>query len=308
MTIALSPKSPSFPAVRGRFEEQVGLAKYSWLRVGGAADYLFRPQDEQDLITFLQHKPAAMPITTIGAASNLLIRDGGVRGVVIRLGSGFNHMRYEPDEGRVYAGAGAMDIQLARFAANQGLSGFEFLSGIPGTLGGAVAMNAGAYGREVADCLEAIEGVLPDGTPCRLNADQLNFSYRHAELPQGLIVTNLIFSATEHDTQEVILKRMQDIAEQREQTQPTRLRTGGSTFKNPPNAKAWQLIDQAGLRGAEAGDACISELHCNFLINRGNAKADQLERLGEQAVKAVKAQTGITLEWELIRIGSKSIS
>lgn len=285
----------------GRMEADIPLAKYSWLRVGGNADFLFRPANALELAEFLHSKPAAMPVTLLGAASNILIRDGGIAGTVIKLGAGFNDMIITDD--KIKVGAGTLAIQLARFAQQHCVGGLEFLSGIPGAMGGIAAMNAGAYGSEFRDIAHDIEGVLPDGSKARYLCSDLPMGYRNGGLPSGFIVTSMTLIGDLSACSDMIKHKMDEIARQRKATQPTKARTGGSTFKNPAGHKAWRLIDAAGLRGYRRNDAQISPLHCNFLINLGNASARDLEMLGEYAIDQVRQCTGIILEWELIRIG-----
>ncbi len=289
------------PEVRGRLSADAPLNGVTWFRVGGAAEVMFRPVDSGDLQAFLAAKPADVPVTVIGVASNLLIRDGGIPGVVIRLGRGFTNIT-PGDENRITAGAAALDLNVAKAAQQLGLSGLEFLCGVPGTIGGAVRMNAGAYGRETKDILRDATFLDAEGKKHTLTVDELAFSYRHATFPNDWICTAATFRGQKGDRDE-IAKRMAEIQDQRATSQPIRSRTGGSTFKNPPGEKAWQLIDRAGCRGLVVGDAMVSQQHCNFLINRGEATASDLERLGEEVRTRVQRETGITLEWEIKRIG-----
>lgn len=288
------------PPVRGRVREGAPLAAITWFRVGGPAEVMVRPADVDDLATLLAGCPAEVPVTVIGVGSNLLVRDGGVPGVVIRLGAAFAGIAVHGEE--IEAGAGALDANVARAAAAAGLGGLEFLSGIPGTLGGAVRMNAGAYGRELADCLVSVDIVDRAGRRRRLAKDELGLGYRRSALPPGAIVTAVRLAGV-RDEPVAIAARMAEIRRAREATQPVRSRTGGSTFANPPGLKAWQLIDRAGCRGLTLGGAKVSEQHCNFLINTGGASARDLEALGEEVRRRVFAATGITLEWEIERIG-----
>ena len=291
------------PAVRGRLVPNAPLGAQSWFRVGGPADVLFRPADIDDLCHFLAGCPADIPVMAIGVGSNLLIRDGGVDGVVIRLGKEFAGI--EQDGTTLYAGAGVVDLTLALTARDAGLGGLEFLSGIPGTVGGAVRMNAGAYGSETKDWLIHADIVTRDGQKQRLTADQLGLSYRHADLPPDAIVVGAAFR-TVPDDKAVIAARIEKIQQAREETQPVRARTGGSTFANPDgDKKAWELIDGAGCRGLTIGDAQISEKHCNFMINNGGASAADLENLGETVRERVQQAFGITLRWEIKRLGRK---
>ncbi len=290
------------PIVRGQYRFDAPLGKTNWFGVGGNADVLFKPEDVQDLANFIKHKPATLPLTVLGVGSNLIIRDGGIEGVVIRLGRGFTSIELVKDE--VLAGASVLDVHLANVAAQQGRSGLEFFSGIPGTIGGALAMNAGAYGRETADVLLRAEAVTPEGDVVTLMVDDMRYSYRHYNGPEGLIFTRAWFKTTE-DEPKNIHARIAEIQASREATQPIRERTGGSTFQNPPAQKAWALIDAAGCRGLKVGEAQMSELHCNFMINTGGATAADLEALGEEVRARVLAHSGVQLEWEIKRIGRK---
>lgn len=291
--------SPTLPPLRGRVQQGAMLAPTTWFRVGGPADWLVRPADLDDLLLLLRDKPAALPLVTIGAASNLLVRDGGVRGIVLKLARGFADVVTEADG--IVAGAAALDATVAEHAAAAGLGGLAFLSGIPGSIGGAVAMNAGAYGAEVKDVLDWAEIATPTGL-VRLRAEELGFSYRHARLPEGGVVVRARFHAAPGDAA-AIAEQMRAIRTAREETQPVRARTGGSTFKNPDGHKAWALIDAAGGRGLRRGDAQVSQKHCNFLLNLGGASAADLEGLGEELREKVHAMSGMALEWEIKRIG-----
>ncbi len=295
------------PQVRGQYRFDAPLSKTNWFGVGGPADVLFKPEDATDLAHFMKHKPADVSITVIGVGSNLIVRDGGIRGVVIRLGRFFNEAKIDDDaavDGSVIvAGAAMLDLNLARIAASLGCAGLEFMSGIPGTIGGALAMNAGAYGREVKDVLVKAEAVTPGGEVIELRVADMHYSYRHYGGPEGLIFTRAWFTTTPDDPA-AIDARIGEIQAKREATQPIRERTGGSTFANPEGYKAWQLIDAAGCRGLTIGGAQMSELHCNFMINTGNATAADLEALGEEVRRRVKAQSGIELQWEIKRIGA----
>jgi UDP-N-acetylmuramate dehydrogenase len=287
------------PPLTGRVQEDAPLGPMTWFRVGGAAEVLVRPASASDLVTLLAEMPLDMPLTVIGAASNLIIRDGGIHGVVVRLARGFNTITVQPDG--VVAGAGALDATVAEHAAAAGLAGLEFLSGIPGSVGGAVAMNAGAYGGDVAGCLDWAEVATQSGVT-RHAAPALDFAYRHAAIPPGAIVVRARFRARPGDPV-AIAARMAEIRASREATQPVRARTGGSTFRNPPDMKAWELIDAAGCRGLMRGGAQVSEKHCNFLLNTGDATAADLEGLGEEVRRRVHAMSGVTLEWEIKRLG-----
>lgn len=293
------------PAVRGKYIESADLSALTWFRVGGPADVLFMPADEDDLGAFLKATPADIPVFTIGVGSNLLVRDGGVRGVVIRLGSPFR--KVTTDGLRVTAGAAAIDAQVAKAAAQAGVAGLEFFRGVPGTIGGALRMNAGAYDGETKDVL--VEAVAYDrrGEHHVLSNAEMGFSYRHSDAPEDLIFTQAVFEGRADDP-DAIMARMDEISEKREATQPIRERTGGSTFANPDpqianGRKSWQLIDEIGGRGRVLGDAQVSERHCNFMINRGKATAADLEKLIESLRKDVLTKTGVELRWEIKRIG-----
>jgi UDP-N-acetylmuramate dehydrogenase len=290
----------TLPTSRGRLQENVDLAPMTWFRVGGPAEYLLRPADVDDLCEFLKSLPLEMPVTVIGAASNLIIRDGGLHGVVVRLARGFGDVEVEADG--VVAGAAALDVTVAEHAAAAGLMGLEFLSGIPGTIGGAVAMNAGAYGGEIAQVLDWAEIVTRTGDIFRADVADLELSYRHASLPRDAIVVRARLQASKGDPA-LISARMAEIKSKREASQPVRARTGGSTFANPPGQKAWELIDAAGCRGLRKGAAQVSELHCNFLLNNGGATAADLEGLGEEVRRRVEKNSGVALRWEIKRIG-----
>jgi UDP-N-acetylmuramate dehydrogenase len=290
----------TLPPSRGRVQAGVVLAPTTWFRVGGPAEALVRPASTTDLCQFLTALPHEISVVTIGAASNLIVRDGGVNGVVIRLARGFGDVAIDADG--VTAGAAALDVTVAEHAASAGLAGLEFLSGIPGTIGGAVAMNAGAYGGDIAGCLEWADVVTRSGELRRVAASALSFGYRHAKLPPGAVVVRARLRA-HPGSPATIAARMAEIRASREATQPVRARTGGSTFRNPPDMKAWELIDAAGCRGLVRGGAMVSEKHCNFLLNTGAATAADIEGLGEEVRRRVRAASGITLEWEIRRIG-----
>lgn len=288
------------PAVRGRLSAGAPLAGVTWFRVGGPAEVSFRPADLADLKAFLAGKPEDIPVTVIGVASNLLIRDGGIPGVTIRLGRGFTSI--EARDERVTVGAAALDLNVAKVAANAGIAGLEFFCGVPGTIGGAIRMNAGAYGREIKDVLIEAAFVDATGRDMRLPVEALGYGYRHSSFPKDWICVSATLAGSVGEPQE-IAQRMAEIQDQRGTSQPVRSRTGGSTFKNPPGEKAWRLIERAGCRGLIVGDAMVSEQHCNFLINRGGATAGDLERLGEEVRARVERATGVRLEWEIKRIG-----
>jgi UDP-N-acetylmuramate dehydrogenase len=278
----------------------VPLAPRTWLRVGGPAQAMFQPADARDLRAFLAARPAAVEVTPIGVASNLLVRDGGIAGVVVRLSGPLAEVEVEGDRLRV--GAGASDRMIAIAAQKAGLSGLEFYIGIPGTLGGAIRMNAGAFGGETAEVVERVSALDPTGAQHELPAAELDFAYRRSTLPEGWIVIGAVLRGTPGDGQ-AIRARMMAIKTEREAAQPLRVATGGSTFKNPPGSKAWQLIDAAGCRGLRHGKAMVSDKHCNFLINTGGASAAELEELGEMVRDRVLAHSGSALEWEIHRIG-----
>lgn len=288
------------PPVRGRLTANAPLAPITWFRVGGAAEIMFRPADEADLAEFLAGKPKDVPVTVLGVGSNLLVRDGGIPGIVIRLGRGFVTVATEGDV--VRAGAAALDLNVALACREAGIAGLEFLSGIPGTLGGGLRMNAGAYGRELKDVLRG--AVALDGTGRRhaVNAAALGLAYRRCAAPADWIFVAAELVGSVGDPPE-IGRRMAEIQAAREASQPIRARTGGSTFANPPGHKAWELIDRAGCRGLTRGGAQVSEKHTNFLINTGNATAADLEGLGEEVRRRVFETSGITLDWEIKRVG-----
>ena len=291
------------PPVRGRLQFDQPLGGLIWFRVGGPADVVFRPADEQDLADFLKALPKDIPVTIIGVGSNLLVRDGGIRGVVVRLIGEFNHMTFT--DTTLEASASNLDSTLAQAALEQGRAGLEFLSGIPGTLGGALRMNAGAYGRETKDVVLGATALDRNGDVHTLTPADMCFSYRHCGLPDDMIFLSATLAAPSGD-REAVAQQMEKIRQDREASQPVRSRTGGSTFANPPGARAWELIDQAGCRGLIRGGAMISEKHCNFMINTGTATAADLEDLGEEVRDRVLKQSGITLEWEIRRIGDRS--
>ena len=294
------PLETVIPPLKGRVSHDAPLGAQTWFRVGGKADTLIRPADPDDLVSLLKHLPTTAPLTVIGAASNMIVRDGGIDGVTIRLARGVGDIAVEADG--IVAGAAALDVTVAETAAAHALGGLEFLVGIPGTIGGAVAMNAGAYGSEIKDVLDWADLATPAGL-IRLTAADLRFAYRRAELPARSVVTRARLRATPGDAAS-ITARLAGIRAAREATQPVRARTGGSTFKNPPGPrKAWELIDAAGCRGLTRGGAQVSEKHCNFLLNLGGATAADIEALGEEVRARVKAASGIDLEWEIRRIG-----
>ena len=298
------------PPVRGRLTENAPLAGITWFRVGGAAEVMFRPADRDDLLAFIQGKPADVPVTVIGVGSNLLVRDGGVPGVVVRLGRGFADVTIEGTT--VRTGAAMLDFNVALSARDAGVAGLEFLSGIPGTIGGALRMNGGAYGKEMKDVTVSAEALDPGGRVHRLSLAELGFTYRHCGVAEDWIFLSAELAGT-RDAPAAIAARMQEIQTKREDTQPIRTRTGGSTFANPrgpeaQNRRAWELIDGAGCRGLKRGGAVVSEKHCNFLINTGSATAADLEGLGEDVRRRVFEQFGVTLEWEIRRIGVSAMT
>lgn len=290
------------PILNGTIEQGGSLADFIWFRTGGPAQWLVKPADEVDLTRFLAELDESVPVTPIGVGSNLIVRDGGVDGVVVRLPKSFAVVTIEPGN-RVRAGGGAMGITVASAARDAGVAGLEFLRGIPGTIGGAVRMNAGAYGREVKDVLVEARLVLRDGTVETWPLEKLGYTYRHSDVPAGAVVVEALFQGVPGD-KKAIGAEMDRIAAEREASQPLRSRTGGSTFKNPPGHKAWALIDSAGCRGLRLGDAQVSEKHCNFLLNLGNATSAEIEDLGEEVRRRVMEKTNILLEWEIQRIGS----
>jgi UDP-N-acetylmuramate dehydrogenase len=289
------------PDLRGRMQAEAPLKDFTWFRAGGPAELLYSPADETDLAYFLKHAPADIPVTVIGLGSNLLVRDGGIEGVVIRLGRGFGEIKIE-DGYRLRAGTAVPDVKVARAAADAGISGLSFYRGIPGCVGGALRMNGGAHGRETKEVLVEARAVDREGEVHVLPVAELHYAYRHCGAPDDFIFTEALFQG-EPGEPTAILAEMDGIAAYREEVQPIKSRTGGSTFKNPPGHKAWQLIDAAGCRGLAVGDAKVSEMHCNFLINEGNATGADLETLGETVRARVKATSGVELEWEIKRLG-----
>jgi UDP-N-acetylmuramate dehydrogenase len=289
------------PALRGRLLANEPLAPLTWFRVGGPAQALFMPEDEADLAALRAQLPVEIPVTVIGLGSNLIVRDGGVPGVVVRLGRGFSDIKVEEGH-RVRTGTAVPDVRVARAAQEAGIAGLAFLRGIPGAIGGALRMNGGAYGGETKDVLIEARGVDRRGGVRVFTNGDMHYTYRHCGAPDDVIFTEALFAGRPGDPA-VIAAEMDKITESREATQPIKSRTGGSTFKNPPGRKAWQLIDAAGCRGLKVGDAQVSEMHCNFLINLGNATAADIETLGETVRQRVKETSGVDLDWEIKRIG-----
>jgi UDP-N-acetylmuramate dehydrogenase len=290
------------PKLRGRLLPNQSLAELTWFRVGGPAQVLFMPEDESDLAYFLSALPAEIAVTVIGLGSNLIVRDAGVPGVVVRLGRGFAEVKAE--EGfRIRSGAAVPDVKVSRAAQEAAIAGLAFFRGIPGAIGGALRMNGGAYGRETSEALVEARGVDRQGRIRVFSNGDMHYSYRHCGVGEDVIFTQALFHGPPGDPA-AIAAEMGRITESREATQPIKSRTGGSTFKNPPGYKAWQLIDAAGCRGLKIGDAQVSEMHCNFLINLGAATAAEIETLGETVRRRVQEHSGIVLEWEIKRIGA----
>lgn len=307
--MAAHKHSPSLikrlPVVRGRYSADAALSRITWFKVGGPAEVMFRPADIDDLSAFLAAKPSDVAVTVIGVASNLLVRDGGVRGVVVRLGRGFSDIKIKGTE--IHAGAAALDVNVAAAARDAGIGGLEFLSGIPGTIGGALRMNAGAFGSEIKDCIVSAKALDGGGAAHDLAPEDMNFTYRHCGVAEDWTFISAVLRGQPED-KDVIARRIDKIAAERRADQPMRTPTGGSTFANPPGMKAWELIDRAGCRGLSRGGAVVSEKHCNFLINAGNATAADLEGLGEEIRRRVFAVAGIKLQWEIRRIGVPDLS
>jgi UDP-N-acetylmuramate dehydrogenase len=291
----------ALPQVRGRLTLNAPLAPLVWFKSGGHAEYLFEPKDEDDLVRFIGEIDPGRPLMPLGLGSNLIVRDGGVPGLVVRLGKSFARIE-RLDDVTLRCGGGASGILVSSTARDAGIAGLEFLRGIPGTVGGFVRMNGGAYGREVKDILVSARLALRSGEVVEWPLEKLGYTYRHSAVPEGAIVIDAIFRGTNGDP-EAIGAEMDAIARAREETQPLRSRTGGSTFKNPPGHKAWALIDAAGCRGLTMGDAQVSEKHCNFLLNLGSATSAEIEALGEEVRRRVEAKTHIKLEWEIQRVG-----
>jgi UDP-N-acetylmuramate dehydrogenase len=304
MAFADTPLIDRLPKVRGRLSAGSALSAVTWFRVGGPADILFRPADVDDLAQFLKSKPDDVPVTVIGVGSNLLVRDGGIEGVVVRLGRSFTEIR--ANGATIEAGAGALDLNVALSARDAGVGGLEFLSGIPGTIGGALRMNAGAYGSDVSEVFRHADALDAKGTLHRLGMTEMGFTYRHCAVPEDWIFVAGAFDGRADDPK-AIHARIQEIQSKREESQPIRARTGGSTFTNPTGHKAWQLIDDAGCRGLRKGGAMVSDKHCNFLINTGDATAADIEALGEEVRRRVRDRSGVELTWEIKRIGRPAL-
>lgn len=293
----------TMPVTRGKLTEGAALAPLVWFKSGGPAQWLFEPKDSDDLQQFLRDLDPAIAVWPLGLGSNLIIRDGGMPGVVVRLGKAFAAIK--ADGMTLNCGAGAPGISAASKARDHGIAGLEFLRGIPGTIGGAVRMNAGAYGREVCDILVSADVVLRNGDLVTIPLADMGFSYRHSGLPDGSIVVSAAFVGEAGDP-EIIGAEMKRIADEREASQPLRSKTGGSTFKNPDGKKAWQLVDEAGCRGLQIGQAQVSEKHCNFLINLGGATSADIEALGDEVRRRVKTHSGVELHWEIQRVGDEA--
>lgn len=300
MVLSTEKLEKLLPKVRGRYLFDVPLGPTTWFRVGGPAQVTFKPADLQDLCFFLKNRPKTLPLTVIGVGSNLLVRDGGVKGVVIRLGQGFTSLHM--NETTLDVGAALLDRNVATLACEEGIAGLEFLCGIPGTIGGALRMNAGAYGSDISQILTYALAVDSKGIMHHLTPQELGLSYRHCQIPKDWIFVGARLKGRKGNPEE-IQEKMASFLKERERTQPVKSRTGGSTFANPEGAKAWELIDKAGCRGFKKGEAMMSELHCNFMINTGTAKAADLEALGEKVRQEVLNTSGVDLRWEIERIG-----
>lgn len=301
MSETLTLPAEKLPDVRGKLTQHAPLAKLLWFKAGGAADWLFEPADVDDLCAFVRDLDPSVPLLPLGLGSNLIVRDGGVPGVTIRLGKSFAKIETAGDH-TLQCGAGAHGVLIASTARDNGIAGLEFLRGIPGTLGGFVRMNGGAYGRETADVLVDFDVVLRDGSLKTLPVAELGYTYRHSELPEGAVVVAARLKGEAGDPEQIGAE-MERIAQAREESQPVRTKTGGSTFKNPPGEKAWQLVDAAGCRGLKMGGAQVSEKHTNFLLNVDNATSADIEGLGELVKRRVYEHSGVLLEWEIQRVG-----
>lgn len=291
------------PDIRGQYRENFEIASTTWFRVGGPCEVLFKPADIEDLQSFLRQKPKDIACISVGVASNLLVRGGGIPGVTTRLGKGFNHIALH--NGFLDVGAAVLDRSVATLCVDEGIQGLEFFCGIPGTIGGALRMNAGCYGTEVKDVLVAAYALDPKGQLQTLTPEDMGFTYRHCAIPQDWVFIGARFKAPSGDAK-IVGEKIAQMLAQREETQPIKSRTGGSTFANPEGQKAWELIDQAGCRGLTIGGAQMSEKHCNFMINTGDATAQNLEDLGEEVRRRVLENSGIELRWEIQRVGLKS--
>ncbi len=294
---------PDLPKVRGRYAENSLLGEVGWFACGGRAEVLYKPADQEDLAVFFKSCPGEILVTVVGVMSNIIVRDGGVRGVVVRLGREFNYIE-QIDETTLKVGAATLDANVASVAAEAGITGMEFLTGIPGTIGGAICMNAGSYGQDMKSILVSAEGVSRSGEIVKLSSEDLKMAYRYSEVPEGVVLTGCTLKGQKGDP-EIIKARLIEIRAEREAAQPVKERTGGSTFANPEGHKAWELIDKAGCRGLVVGGAKMSEKHCNFMINTGNATAADLENLGEEVRRRVLDHSGIELRWEIKRIGER---
>ena len=292
--------NPNYPKVFGKLRKNIFLSKSTWFQVGGIADIVFKPANENDLINFIKKKPDNLSVTIIGAGSNILVRDGGIRGVVIRLGRYFNNITVKNSD--IYVGASVFDWQVSQIAQKYSIAGFEFLNGIPGTIGGAIRMNAGAYGYEMKDILHVVNAISPEGKHYTLTSDEFTMNYRKCSIPKDWIFTSAILRGKIGNTTQ-IARIIAKLHNKRFKTQPIKSHTGGSTFKNVFPHRAWEIIDSANCRGLTIGQAKISEHHCNFMINMGSATALDFERLGEEVRKRVKENCGINLQWEIERIG-----
>ena len=292
------------PSVCGRISENADIAKGTWFRVGGPAEILFKPADMDDLVDFIKQCPRDIPMTMLGLCSNMIIRDGGIKGVVIKMGRDFAGISHDVDTGIITAGAAALDMNVARYSAENGLGGIEFLSGIPGSIGGALRMNAGAYGKETKDVLIDCQAIDGSGNVHTYTPDDMGLSYRHNSLPSDIIFVSAQFKTIPEDGN-IIQSRIDDIRVKRHDSQPVKARTGGSTFANPDGHKAWELIDSVGGRGFSIGGAQMSEKHCNFMLNNGDATAKDLEDLGEEMRRRVMDKHDVDLRWEIKRIGEK---
>ncbi len=306
----VSQKYGWFPEdVAGRYEQDARLSRFTWFQTGGPADILFRPRDIEDLQSFLTQLPSEIDVTVIGAGSNVIVRDGGIRGVVIKLGRGFTQFEIQQQDAEtayVHVGAGMLDATLAQMACEAGWGGLSFLSGIPGTIGGALRMNAGAYGREIKECLVCFQAIDRQGKRHDIAASDVKMTYRHCNVAQDWIFVSATLKVNREDP-DIIRAQMADIRQKRQESQPIRGRTGGSTFANPPGQKAWQLIDAVGGRGYRIGDAQMSEKHCNFMLNLADASATDLEQLGEEMRQRVAQRFGTELRWEIKRLGDPGL-